>query len=112
MRYRVNGGTGDKGPLVIVAISHLDLKSDLPGRGRIDPQGALGAVTRGKLPGAFKQDAVSAEIADDRCYLVLTLFHREREVLLARVWDLMPLLFPLADCHAITNPSARPSWTL
>ena len=99
MRDPVDGGAGDEGGLVLVAIFHLDLERDLPGSGRVDPQGTFGAVAHGKPPGAFEQDAVPAEIADDRCYLFLILLHRKREVFPARVWNFMPLLFPMVDWH-------------
>lgn len=99
VRDRVDGGAGDERVLVLVAISHLDLKRDLPGSGRVDPQAAFRAVSRGKLPGAFEQDAVPAEIADDRCDLFLILLHREREVFPAWVWDFMPLLFTIVNRH-------------
>ena len=95
----MDGGADDEGILVLVAISHPDLERDLPGSGRVDPQAAFRTVSRGKLPGAFEQDAVPAEIADDRCDLFLILFHREREVFAAGVWNFMPLLFTIVDCH-------------
>jgi len=99
MRDRMDGGAGDKGALVFVAIHHIDPERDIPGSGRVDFQGTLGAVAHSKLPGAFKQDAVPAEIADDRCYEFLFPRHREREVLSARIWNFMSLLFPIVDLH-------------
>jgi len=54
LRDRVDGGAGDEGTLVLVAISHLDPERDFPGIGCVEPQGAFGAVARGKLPGAFE----------------------------------------------------------
>lgn len=95
----MDGGAGDEGALVLVAIPHLDPECDLPGGGRVDAQGAFGSIAHSKLPGAFEQDAVPAEIADDGCYQFLFLLHREREVLPARVWNFMPLLFPIVDLH-------------
>ncbi len=106
VRDRVDGGAGDEGGLVRVAIFHLDLERDLPGSGRVDPQAAFGAVARNKLPGAFEQDAVPAEIADDRWYFFLILPHREREVFPARIWNFMPLLFPIVDCHEVAAPGS------
>jgi hypothetical protein len=99
LRDRVDGGAGDEGALVLVAIPHLDPERDFPGIGIVEPQGAFGAVARGKLPGAFEQDAVPAEIADDRCYLFLFVLDREREVLPARVRNFMPLFFSFVDRH-------------
>ena len=99
LRDRVDGGAGDEGALVRVAIPHLDPERDLPGSGRVDLQGTFGEVSHGKLPGAFKQDSVPAEIADDRCYEFLFPRYREREVLPAGIWNFMPLLFPIVDLH-------------
>lgn len=99
MRDCVDEGACDEGVLVLVAISHFDLERDFPGSGRVDPQTAFGAVSHGKLPGTFEQDAVPAEIADDRCDLFLILLHREREVFPAWVWNFMPLLFTVVDRH-------------
>lgn len=99
LRDCVDGGAGDERAVVLVAIPYLDRERDLPGGGRVDLQGAFGAVAHGKLPGALEQDAVPAEIADDRRYRFLPLRHREREVLPARVRDFMPLLFPVVDFH-------------
>ncbi len=98
-RDRVDGGAGDEGAFVLVAIPYLDPERDLPGSGRVEPEAAFGAVAHSKLPGAFEQDAVPAEIADDRSYQFLFMRHREREVLPARVWNFMPLLSPIIDLH-------------
>ena len=95
----MDGGPGDESALVLVAIFHLHLECNLPGSGRVDAQGAFGSVAHSKLPGAFEKDAVPAEIADDGCYQFLFLLHCEREVLPARVWNFMPLLFPIVDLH-------------
>ena len=94
---RVNGGAGDEGALVLETIPHLDPERDFPGIGFIEPQAAFGAVARDKLLGAFEEDAVPAEIADDRCYLLRSVLYREGEVLPARVWNFMPLLFSIVD---------------
>ena len=105
----MDGGAGDERVLVLVAISHLDLKRDLPGSDRVDPQAAFCAVSRSKLPRAFEQDAVPAEIANNRCDLFLILLHREREVFPAWVWNFMPLLFTIVDCHEALSGSADAS---
>lgn len=99
LRDRVDGGAGDEGTFALVAIPHLDPERDFPGIGFIEPQAAFGAVALGKLPGAFEQDAVPAEIADDRRHLFLFVHYRECEVLPARVRNFMPLLFSIVDLH-------------
>ena len=90
---------GDERAFVIVAILHFDPEGDLPGVGFVEPQAAFGAVARGKLPGAFEEDAVAAEIADDRCYRFRFLFHREGEVLPAGIRNFMPLFFSFVNIH-------------
>ena len=97
----MDGGAGDEGTLILVAIPHLDPECDLSGSGRVDVQGAFGSVAHSKLPGAFEQDAVPAEIADDGCYQFLFLLHLERKVLPARVSNFMPLLFSIVDLHVL-----------
>jgi hypothetical protein len=54
LRDRVNGGAGDEGAPVLVAIPYLDPKRDFPVFGCVEPQGAFDAVARSKLPGAFE----------------------------------------------------------
>jgi len=95
----VDGGADYEGAVVLVAIPHLDPEGDLAGSARVDPQGAFGTVTLWKLPGAFEQDAVPAEIADDRCYRSLFLRHREREVFPARIRNFVPLVFSNVNLH-------------
>lgn len=95
----MDGGAGDEGAGVLVAILHLDPKGDFPGIGLVEPKGAFGAVAYGKLPGAFEQDSVPAEITDDCRYLILFVLDRKGEVLPARVWNFMPLVMSFVDIH-------------
>lgn len=99
----MDGSAGDEGPLVVVAVPHLDPEGDLPRRGLLEPQAAFGAVAFGELPGALEQDAVPAEVADDRLDLLALVPDRENEVLPARVGNGMPLLFSIVGLHRIVE---------
>lgn len=113
-RDRVDRGAGDEGALVLVAILHLDPERDLPGSCCVDPQGTFGPFARRERPGAFEQDTVPAEVADDRCYRLLLLRHRECEVLPARIRNFMPPLFSIVDLHmaAASGNADAPDATL
>ena len=102
LRDRVDGSADDEGAFVLIAVLHLDPERDLPRSGSDDPQGALGAVSHSKLPGAFEQDSVPAEIADNRCHRFPFVHHRKQEVFPAGIWNFMPFLFPIIDLHAAT----------
>ena len=54
LRDRVDGGAGDEGALVLVAIPHIDPECDFAGIGFVEPQAAFGAFARCKLPAAFE----------------------------------------------------------
>ena len=93
----VDRGPTDKGAIVLVAILDLDPKRYLMGNDQVNPENAFSAVSFIKLQRALEKNAAPAEIADDCRHTFWAFPHRERDVLLARIRNVIPRFFPLIN---------------